>query len=260
MASETESAQPDFAGVFPQMGSLRAATWGTVLLVLVTRTLFFVLAQAFVALIFALQRHPDPWLTAAPWWPAGGVIANIFGLLLLTALTRREGTSLWALGSFDRRRMGRDILLGFGLFLATFPIALAGMILAGIGLYGSYASTPIVGGHLPLWAGWVSVLIFPVINSVTEQMTYSAYSLPRARALAGSKFWAVAIIAFLFAFQHTALGLIFDWRFLLYRFISYLPLCIIVPVLYLRLRRLTPLIVCHWCLDLTGSVSLMLMP
>jgi len=167
---------------------------------------------------------------------------------------------VWDLVSFDRRRLIRDIGLGLGLFLIAFPLAFAGMIIVGIIFYGSYTATPIVGGHLPLWAGLVSVLVFPVMNAVTEQMTYSAYSLTRLEVLTGKPFLAVAIVVFWFALQHSALGLLFDWRFVLYRFISYLPLCILVPVLYLRLRRLTPLIVCHWSLDLVGSISLMLMP
>ena len=65
--------------------STPAATWGGVVLVLVTRTLFFVLAQSVVALIFAIQRHPAPWQAAASWWPADGVIANLLGLALLAA-------------------------------------------------------------------------------------------------------------------------------------------------------------------------------
>ena len=72
--------------------------------------------------------------------------------------------------------------------------------------------------------------------------------------------WAVAIVAFWFALQHCALDTHFDWRFILYRFFSFLPLTIIVLVLYLKLRHLTPLIVCHVCLDLIGNVSLMLVP
>jgi len=236
-----------------------AAIWGGVVLVLTTRTLFFVLAQSLVALVFAIQRHPAPWQAAAHWWPADGVLANLLGLALLVVMTRREGIGLWALVSYNRRLV-RDVFLGLGLFLIAFPVAFAGMTLAGILFYGSYAATPIIGGHLPLWAGLVSVLVFPFINGVTEQMTYSAYSLPRLEVLTRKAFLAVAIVAFWFALQHSALGLLFDGRFILYRFISYLPLCIIVPILYLKLRRLTSLIVCHWCLDLVGSVSLMLVP
>ena len=233
---------------------------GSCLLVLLTRTLFFVLAQSLVALIFALQHHPTPWQASAAWWPADGVLANLLGLALLFVMTRREGMTLWALVSLDRRRLFHDIWLGLGLFLITFPVAFAGMTLAGILFYGSYSATPIVGGHLPLWAALVGVMVFPFINGVTEQMTYSGYVLPRLEVLTGRTFLAVAIVAFWFALQHSALELLFDWRFVLYRFLSYLPLCIVVPVLYLRLRRLTSLIVCHWCLDLIGGISLMLLP
>ena len=69
------------------------------------------------------------------------------------------------------------------MFLITFPVAFAGMTLAGILFYGSYSATPIVGGHLPLWAALVGVMVFPFINGVTEQMTYSGYVLPRLECL-----------------------------------------------------------------------------
>jgi hypothetical protein len=239
--------------------STPTTAWFRVLLILGSRTLFFVIAQALVALILVWLKHPAPWEGAANWWPVDGILANIFGMAFLILLTRREGIGVWDLVSFDRRRLVGDIGRGLGVFLIAFPLALAGMIGVGILLYGSYAATPIVGGHLPLWAGLVSVLIFPILNAITEQMTYSAYSLPRLEVLTGKSFLAVAIVVFWFTLQHSALGLIFDWRFVLYRFFSYLPLCILVPVLYLRFRRLTPLIVCHWALDLVGSISLMLM-
>jgi hypothetical protein len=163
--------------------SMPTKLWAGVLLVLLTRTLFFVLAQSLVALIFALQHHPTPWQASAAWWPADGVLANLLGLALLFVMTRRERMSLWALVSFDRRRLFYDIWLGLGLFLITFPVAFAGMTLAGILFYGSYSATPIVGGHLPLWAGLVGVMVFPYINGVTEQMTYSGYVLPRYGSL-----------------------------------------------------------------------------
>jgi hypothetical protein len=53
--------------------------------------------------------------------------------------------------------------------------------------------------------------------------------------------------------QHAFLPFIADWRVLFYLALQMLPLAIVMQVLYLRLRRLPPLIVMHWGMDLFSA-------
>ena len=52
----------------------------------------------------------------------------------------------------------------------------------------------------------------------------------------------------------------FDWRYMLYRFLSFLPLAVVMALIYLRTRRLIPFIIAHWAVDMLGVLSGIVMP
>jgi hypothetical protein len=76
-------------------------TWAWPVMIVFTRLIFAVLAQALVAGLFMLQGHPDPWQAAAPWWPVYGTLIDIACLVLLARLARREGIRLFDLISYQ---------------------------------------------------------------------------------------------------------------------------------------------------------------
>jgi membrane protease YdiL (CAAX protease family) len=101
---------------------------------------------------------------------------------------------------------------------------------------------------------YIRVLWWPVW-SLTEEMTYNGYALPRLAALTGSRSLSVAIAAFFFALQHSFLMLA-GWRFGIYTFLTFVPLSVAMLTAYSRIRRLPPLIVAHWLMDLSNVLFL----
>jgi hypothetical protein len=45
-----------------------------------------------------------------------------------------------------------------------------------------------------------------------------------------------------------------DWHYLLFRFLSFLPGCMLLTAAYLRTRRLAPLVFAHWPMDIAGAI------
>jgi len=45
-----------------------------------------------------------------------------------------------------------------------------------------------------------------------------------------------------------------DWRYLLFRFLAFLPGVLVMMFVYLRIRRLAPLIFAHWPMDIAVSI------
>jgi hypothetical protein len=45
-----------------------------------------------------------------------------------------------------------------------------------------------------------------------------------------------------------------DWRYLLFRFITFLPGVLLLILFYLRTRRVAPLIVAHWPMDIAAAL------
>ena len=223
------------------------------------RLIFAVLLAALVAGLFMMQGHPTPWQAAAPWWIVYGTLIDLGCLVLLAWLARREGIRLLDLISFERQRLGSDLLIGLGLIIIFVVLGVGGSILFALLIYGTPIAPPTMG-ELPLWGAMYSLLIWPIIWALAEEMTYQGYSLPRLEVLSRRGWLAVLIVGFGWAIQHSAMPLIPDGQWVLYRFVSNLAIGIVFPILYLRIRRLLPFIIAHWAANFISVLMVVVLP
>jgi hypothetical protein len=223
-------------------------TWRGPAVMLFARSAWAVVAQALVAAIFALRSSPTPWRDAEPWLPVYGTLIDAGCLALLWQLTRREGVRLLDIVGFDRTRLVPDVLLGFALIPVGLVFILGGVNATGWLLYGTL-TPPYLFEPLPLAAAFYGVLVFPLVWGLTEQMTYNGYLVPRFQVLYGSTSRAVALVAFVWSFQHAVMPLTFDAKYMAFRLLSPVPFSFFQTLLYLRLRRLIPFAIAHAFLD-----------
>jgi hypothetical protein len=236
-----------------------ALTWRGPLLMLVARSAFAIVAQALVAVIFALRSSPAPWRDAEPWMPVYGTLIDLGCLTLLWRLTGREGIGLRDLIGFDRSRLGRDVLLGLALIPVGLALILVGVYGMGWLVYGTL-TPPYLFGALPLPAALYAVFVFPFIWGLTEQMTYNGYLAPRFRVLCRSTGLSVMLVSMAWSFQHAVMPLTFDPKFMVVRALSPLPFSIFQTLVYLRFRRLIPFAVAHALMDATSAFLGVLLP
>jgi hypothetical protein len=78
---------------------------------------------------------------------------------------------------------------------------------------------------------------------------------PRIEALSGHSWVAGVVVVFWWTLLHCALPLVPDLKYLAFRCISFRVT--LLTVVYLRIRRLPPMIVAHWPMDL-GAVTMRL--
>lgn len=236
-------------------------TWTGPLVLVVGRTVLILLAQALFALIFFLRGAQHPWLVAAPWWTVYGTLVDVGCLALLWKYTRAEGITIRDLVGPIRLRYGRDIFLAVGVLLIVFPLFVVGGMLACRWLYGAYQVNlypGILGGRvLPLWAALYSRSIWWMIWSPTEEITYAGYVLPRLQALSGRTWVAIVVVGFWWTIQHPFLPFIADWRCFLWRFLAFVAGVIALSLIYFRMRRLAPLILAHWTMDIVATFMTM---
>jgi membrane protease YdiL (CAAX protease family) len=112
----------------------------------------------------------------------------------------------------------------------------------------------LTGRVLPGWAVVYSLALWWIIWSPTEELTFNGYVLPRLQALTRSSWLAVLAVGGLWAGMHAVIPTVFDARYLVWRLLAFLPLCLAMAAVYLRLRRLVPLVLMHWAMDLTGAI------
>lgn len=227
------------------------------LVLVMARSILALLVQALVAGVFYLGGSSAPWQAAAPWWSVYGTLIDLGCLTLLVHFTRKEGIGVGDLIRFRPERRGRELFQGLGLFLLIFPLLFVGGAMLGSWIiYGSPAP-PLYAGQLggrvlPLWGIVYSVCVWWIGWSVTEETVYQAYCLIRFEKLFGRTWPAVLVVTFFFTLQHSFFPLILDIRYVLWRFLAFLPGCLALTLIYARTRRLPPLIAAHWPMDIVA--------
>jgi membrane protease YdiL (CAAX protease family) len=150
--------------------------------------------------------------------------------------------------------------LGLGIFIIIFPFTIGlGSNAASLLVYGSFKPDLPPGSFiriLPLWAVLYSRLIWWVIWSATEEMTFNGYALPRLQLLTGKTWVAVLAVGFGWALQHSFLPFI-NAKHAMWLFITFFPLTIALQFVYLKYRRLFPIILGHWAMDFFSVVFML---
>lgn len=225
-------------------------------LALISRSAFILLAQGITLLLFFLLRVPNAAIVIRNWWPVYGTLVDIGCLAVLYFLTKRENIHLLDLIGIVKSKLKTEIPLGIGLFALIFPITIIGGGMLGQWIaYGQLNATfpqYTFNDHvLPLAALLFARFIWWPVWSAVEEMTYNGYALPRLIALTKSRWLSLAVVAFFFALQHSFLMLA-GWQFFVYMFFTFLPLSLAMVFAYMKIRRLPPLIVAHYLMDMTN--------
>lgn len=226
---------------------------------LLSRLVLFAAYQALVALAFVVRGHPAAWSASVAWWPLSIVAANLTGLALLRALLRAEGDRLANLWRIDRSRVGGDVIVTLGMLLLGGLIATAPNLGLATLLWGN-ADQPLAlfVRPLPIWAGSLALVAFPLTIALSELPTYYGYARPRLERLGIAPWRAVGIAALSHALQHAALPLLFDVRFLVWRGLMFLPFALFVGAMLRWRPRLMPyLMIAHGFMDLAVAVMIL---
>jgi uncharacterized protein len=237
----------------------RVARFGP-LLMLFARPALALLAQGITFLLFTQLHVPNSSIAIRNWWTVYSTLVDFGCLGLLFWLTLREGIRLRDLIAFAKNKLKQDLLIGLGIFVVVFPICVfGGGMLAMRIAYGS--TNPELPEAtfiriLPLLAVLYSRILWWPLWSFTEELTYNGYALPRLKAITKSTWLSVALVTFFWSIQHSFLPWV-NPQHGLYLFLTFIPLTVVCQLIYLRVRRLPPLIVGHWLMDLVSVVFML---
>ena len=224
-----------------------ALVWG---MLFARSGLAFVL-QAALALAFVIGGATDPWRAAADWWLGTFALVNVIVLLLLHRALQGEGRRLRDLYRIRRGAVRTDLLWLVGVLVVAGPLGMLPNLLLGNVLWGSAA----VGADLsfraiPVWGALIILVTFPIVHAAAELPTYFGYVMPRLRTLYGWGPMALLIPAVVLSTQHVFLPLLFDWRFVVWRALMFLPFALWLGWSLSRRPSLLPyLVVAHALLD-----------
>lgn len=236
--------------------------WSGPLVLIVARSVFLVAAQALLALVFRARGDVTPWTSSGQWWTVYATLADFGCLALLWRYTRIEGVSVLSLFGRARLRFGFDVWFGLALCVLIFPLIAVGGMFANWLAYGSFiastapsAGAAAVAPHVfPVWRTIYSVAVWWMIWTPTEQLTYQGFALPRLQALTGRTWVAMLLVGFWWSLQHCFIPFVPDRRNVVARFVMVVPGLAAMMLVYLRTRRLAPLIIAQWPMDILVAI------
>lgn len=174
------------------------------------------------------------------------VLIDLAALGLVALAVRAEGRRLRDLfGPF------RWIDLAWGALLLVILVVgfFAANVAANLLVYGG--APPIPTGDVPsvpLWVGLVAVLVAPLTIALSEEAVYRGYAQPRLQPRLG-RLGALFLVALIFGIQHIGFALT-SGPDIAAKVLATLFAGLLLGGLWLWMRRLMPLVLAHWGLDL----------
>jgi len=227
---------------------------------LVHRLVLFAAVQGAIAFAFWLGGDPGAWERSIAWWPLSAAITGLSSLALLRRSLHLDGGRYRELLRIDRAHLRADVRTTLLLVVATAVLALAPNIGIAALLWGDpLIAVDMLVRPLPLAAAWALLVAFPVAIGLSELPVYFGYVLPRLRRHLGRRVPAILVTAAVLSLQHVTLPLVFDWRFVVWRAVMFLPFALLLAVVLDRRPRLLPyLVIVHIVLDVGAAAQVLL--
>jgi membrane protease YdiL (CAAX protease family) len=251
--SETQAFDKNTTTSIKTLYTLSGLSWWPVILFLPARLLFAFLSQSLTAGIFALGGSASAWQDATAWWPLYSTITDILCLFALVWLTRREGMKIIDLIGVRGKGIFKQLAWTPAYLLAVAPTSILASLITQT-FYGSAHPPMIAVVNLPPLGELYSLIVWPIIWVVTEELVYLGYLLPRLEVLIGKTWIAILVVIFFWGFQHLAMPFILDEKYLISRVLAATAAISSFPIVFvLWRRRLVSLIGVHYIADLATA-------
>ena len=186
------------------------------------------------------------------WWSIAASIVNIIVILILHFSTKKNKSSFWELINYQKGKTKAKQIIGISVLVLV--IGMMGMYMAGYFCYGiiPYAA-PMMIAPIPIWIAVINVAILPIPTAFAEDGLYLGCGVNQIH----NKILAISVPAFFFALQHSFIPTLFDLRYIIYRFISFLPLTLILCWYYYKKRNPLPIMVGHAIIDVATVLQIL---
>lgn len=184
-------------------------------------------------------------------WSIVASFVNVVTILLLALVTKKSGGYAKLINYEKGKTKPKQII---GMILTIMLVGMGGMYLAGFICYGviPYAA-PMMIAPIPLWLAIVNVFVLPITTAFAEDGIYLGCGVNHIK----NPYAAVLVPAFFFALQHSFIPTLFDIRYIIYRFLSFLPLTIILCRHYQKYRDPLPIMIGHALIDVATVAQIL---
>ena len=182
------------------------------------------------------------------WWTPAATIVNILTVMLIVFTAKKSGQTYKELINYEKGKKKKKQAILVTLMILI--VGMGGMFLAGYICYGVIPyGAPMMIAPIPKALALINLVLLPVTTALAEDGMYLGCGVNSIE----NKLAAILIPAFFFALQHCYIPTLFDSKYMLYRFISFLPLTIILCAYYHKKRNPLPIMIGHAVIDLATA-------
>lgn len=187
------------------------------------------------------------------WWSIVTTIVNIFTIGLLIGVAKKNNQTYWKLINYHKGQT--KVIQVIGITILIVVVGMVGMYIAGFLCYGviPYAA-PMLIAPIPKVLAILNVFLLPITTAFAEDGLYLGVGVNSLK----NKYCAIFIPAFFFAVQHSFIPVLFDGKYIIYRFLSFLPLTIILCWYYYKKRNPLPIMVGHAIIDFATVIQIII--
>ena len=179
------------------------------------------------------------------WWTIVATVINVFTIAVLVFSAKKNGTTYWELIGYKKgnTKISQIVIVS----IIVLVIGTGGMYLAGYLCYGVLPYLPpMMIAPIPMILAIINFLPLPLTTALAEDGLYLGCGVNHIE----NKIPAIIIPAFFYALQHCFIPTLFDAKYIIYRFLSFLPLTIILCWHYHKKRNPVPIMIGHALIDM----------
>lgn len=177
-------------------------------------------------------------------WSVVASVVNIITLASLIFITRSDG-GLKKLLNYEKGKTTPKQAVGMSVLILC--LGMGGMYLAGFLCYGKIPyAPPMMIAPKPIPLAVINLILLPISTAIAENSIYLGCGVNTIK----NRYLSVILPSFFFALQHSFIPTQPDARYMVYRFLSFLPLTIILCIIYRKNRNPMPIMIGHAIIDL----------
>lgn len=186
------------------------------------------------------------------WWSIVATIVNIVTIIILVLVSKKMNISYSKLINYEKGKTKvKEVII---MTLIVLVLASIGMNLAGFICYGVIPYlAPMMAGPIPLVLAIINFILLPLTVSFAEDGLYLGCGVNSFK----NKYLSIFIPSFFYALQHSFIPVLFDAKYIVYRFLSFLPLTIIFCLYYSKKKNPVPIMIGHTIVEIASVVLIL---
>ena len=186
------------------------------------------------------------------WWSIAATLVNIFTIYLLVIVAKKNDKTFWELINYQKGKTKISQVMIVSVIILL--VGMGGMLLSGYLCYRKLPFfAPMMITPIPAALAIINIPLLPVTTAFAEDALYLGCGVNQIK----NKTAAIILPAFFFALQHSFIPTLFDIRYIIYRFISFLPLTIILCRYYYKKRDPVPIMIGHAIIDVATVMQIL---